>query len=262
MAMTDPASPKPDPAALARLRREFIVDARSSIADARKAAKRHAASADADLLERLRRWSRNLKDSGSSYGFPGLSEIGTDIARQLESPKPFPEKAILDALDLMSKELSSVRSPKPSCSLPGKEERRLPAPPARTRQRRLLMIDDDPILRKIAKTALEQSREYAVRTLADGDKAVDTAATQEADLIILDAAMPGEDGYTVCRRLKADPRTKNIPVVFLSANDREQDRSRALEAGAASFIAKPFKPVALSGEIRRLLSTARAADSA
>jgi len=79
------------------------------------------------------------------------------------------------------------------------------------------------------------------------------AATNPPDLVLLDLMLPGQhDGFDVCRRLRSDPSTRNVPVVIISALDDEQSRARAVEAGATAYYTKPFSPIALLKEIDRL----------
>jgi CheY-like chemotaxis protein len=101
--------------------------------------------------------------------------------------------------------------------------------------------------------ALVQARGYQVTAVANGAKAIDVALTEAPDLVLLDLMLPGQyDGFDVCRRLRADPSTRNTPVVVISALDDNESRSRAAEAGATAYYTKPFSPIALLKEIERL----------
>ena len=73
------------------------------------------------------------------------------------------------------------------------------------------------------------------------------------DLVILDIVMPRMNGYQVCRRLKSDPRTKDIPVIFCSSKSEEIDRYWGIKQGADAYVFKPFQPVELIGTIKQLL---------
>ena len=77
------------------------------------------------------------------------------------------------------------------------------------------------------------------------------------DAIILDGMMPGLDGYETCRRLKADPATAAIPVVFLTAKTQRSEVERALALGAAACLVKPFDPMTVAGELRSVLGWQR-----
>jgi PleD family two-component response regulator len=104
----------------------------------------------------------------------------------------------------------------------------------------LLIIDD--IIDNLMLLGEAMSPEYTVRVATGGRQGLELAAqAPQPDLILLDIMMPGMDGYEVCRGLKADSRTKHIPVIFLSALDKESDELQGLDAGAVDFITKPFK---------------------
>jgi signal transduction histidine kinase len=104
----------------------------------------------------------------------------------------------------------------------------------------LLIIDD--IIDNLMLLGEAMSPEYTVRVATGGKQGLDIALqSPQPDLILLDIMMPGMDGYEVCRRLKADQRTRHIPVIFLSALDKESDELQGLDAGAVDFITKPFK---------------------
>jgi putative two-component system response regulator len=101
------------------------------------------------------------------------------------------------------------------------------------------LVDDEPANLELLIEALEQ--EYHVSVAINGERALKLAInTQQPDLILLDIIMPNMDGYEVCRRLKADPRTARIPVIFITAKSAEQDEQLGLDLGAVDYITKPF----------------------
>jgi putative two-component system response regulator len=102
----------------------------------------------------------------------------------------------------------------------------------------VLVVDDTPANLMLLSSLLAPS--YRVQLAPSGAKALELARRQCPDLIVLDIMMPELDGYEVCRRLKQDPATKHIPVLFLSALNQAEDESRGFECGAADFIHKPF----------------------
>lgn len=86
-------------------------------------------------------------------------------------------------------------------------------------------------------------KDYLVRVATNGTTALRIAVSNpQPDIILLDIVMPNMDGYEVCSRLKNDDRTKNIPVIFITAMDNEEDEARGLDLGAVDFITKPFQP--------------------
>jgi len=105
----------------------------------------------------------------------------------------------------------------------------------------VLVVDDSPDSVALLGSLLKDS--YRVKVAIDGEKALAIAAGDEApDLILLDIMMPDMDGYEVCRRLKRNPRTAEIPVIFLTAKSEAVDEEKGLELGAEDYIAKPPSP--------------------
>jgi diguanylate cyclase (GGDEF)-like protein len=100
-------------------------------------------------------------------------------------------------------------------------------------------VDDQPENVKILTAALMAS--YEIISACNGEDALKLAGADEPpDLILLDVVMPEMDGYEVCRRLKADEKTKNIPVIFITAQTDEEAEAKGLEVGAVDYVAKPF----------------------
>ncbi|UGV27121.1 PleD family two-component system response regulator [Rhodopseudomonas boonkerdii] len=116
---------------------------------------------------------------------------------------------------------------------------------------RILVVDDIPANVKLLEARL--SAEYFdVITASSGTQALEICARSECDLILLDVMMPDMDGFEVCRRLKADPKTHFIPVVMVTALDSPSDRVRGLEAGADDFLTKPVADAVLVARVRSL----------
>jgi CheY-like chemotaxis protein len=117
---------------------------------------------------------------------------------------------------------------------------------------RILVVEDQDSIRRMIE-ALVQARGYEVVAVASGAKAIDLAAASPPDVVLLDLMLPGQyDGFEVCRRLRRDPSTREVPVVILSALEDDQSRAKAAEAGATAYYTKPFSPIALLKEIDRL----------
>lgn len=115
----------------------------------------------------------------------------------------------------------------------------------------VLIVDD-------FKTNVEYLRdflelEYRVLGAYSGEEALAVAQTEKPDIILLDVMMPGMDGYEVCRRIKADARTKAIPVVFVTALGDERDEAAAFEAGGSDFLTKPVKRIVVQKRVRTQL---------
>lgn len=103
----------------------------------------------------------------------------------------------------------------------------------------ILVVDDVYSNREILVEILE-SEGYKVNSVGNGHFALISAENEKPDLILLDIMMPDMDGYEVCLRLKGNPKTKNIPVIFISALDNTSDIVKALNSGGVDYITKPF----------------------
>lgn len=115
---------------------------------------------------------------------------------------------------------------------------------------RLLCADDEEDIRTILELALTLDPALEVELVDSGAAALARAAAARYDAIVLDGMMPGIDGYETCRRLKANPLTAAIPVVFLTARTQRSEVERALALGAVACLMKPFDPMTLASELR------------
>ncbi|NRR30220.1 two-component system response regulator [Oxalobacteraceae bacterium] len=123
----------------------------------------------------------------------------------------------------------------------------------------VLIVDDSTANLAVMSQLLES--EYKVKVAVNGEKALKIASSERPpDLILLDIMMPGMDGYEVCRRLKADPVSRDIPVLFLTSQDEAEDERRGFEAGAVDYIAKPARPLILFARVKTHLALKAAAD--
>jgi len=131
--------------------------------------------------------------------------------------------------------------------------------PAPSVQKLILIVDDTPVNIGVISGALKDS--YKTKVATNGEKALALASAEEKpDLILLDIMMPGMDGYEVCSRLKADPATSEIPVIFLTGQTSAEDETRGFEVGAVDYVHKPFSPAVVNARVRShiLLREARA----
>ncbi len=117
-----------------------------------------------------------------------------------------------------------------------------------------MVIDDDADLRRLVQVTLEFTAGWAVAVAADGAAGLALVRAEAPDAVIVDLMMPGMDGYEVCRRLKQDPATATIPVVFLTARKR-LDEAKVRAVGAAGVLFKPFELDDLAAQIAALCGT-------
>jgi len=123
-------------------------------------------------------------------------------------------------------------------------------------QKSILVVEDNLETRELLSYNLKNAG-FDVRLAADGVKALELASRTKPDLILLDVMLPGGlDGLEVCRRLKQDERTRNVPVIMLTALGDEVDRIVGLELGAEDYVAKPFSPRELLLRIKAVLRRA------
>jgi CheY-like chemotaxis protein len=117
----------------------------------------------------------------------------------------------------------------------------------------VLFADDDADIREILALSLERDPFFVVRGCASGGEAIKIALEWRPDLALLDVRMPGMDGPAVLARLRSDRRIAAIPVVFVTARVQAQESARLRALGAAGVIEKPFDPLTLSAELRRII---------
>jgi len=113
----------------------------------------------------------------------------------------------------------------------------------------VLLVDDAPENIQVVNSILKDI--YKIRIATNGPKALDLAkADPLPDLVLLDVMMPGMDGYEVCQRLKSDPATREIPVIFLTGQTEVADETRGFEVGAVDYIHKPFSPAVVKARVQ------------
>ena len=120
-------------------------------------------------------------------------------------------------------------------------------------QKTVLIVDDSPDNIQLLSGVLKQH--YKVKAATRGDRALKiTQKTPPPDLVLLDVVMPEMDGYEVCRQLKENPQTMDIPVVFISGNISAEEQQKGLDMGAEAYMGKPVDSSKLLETIERLLA--------
>jgi len=122
----------------------------------------------------------------------------------------------------------------------------------KSRRHSLLLVDDDPEILALLQAKLKD-QPFEIFTAAEGESALNIISTQKPDLIVLDISLPGLSGLEICRSLKADKNTQEIPIIMLSARSEEIDRVLGLEFGADDYVTKPFNPQELILRINSVL---------
>jgi len=118
---------------------------------------------------------------------------------------------------------------------------------------RVLLVDDEPDIRRIGELALRRVGGMEVISVASGLEALERVAEVKPDVLLLDVMMPGIDGPTTLERLRARPDTQTLPVVFMTAKTLRPEIERWMALGAVGVIFKPFDPMALPAELRRIV---------
>jgi len=119
-------------------------------------------------------------------------------------------------------------------------------------KRAVLVVDDDPFIRGLILTTLEDVAHFALFEAADGEEALVVARAEHPRLVFLDIDMPRLDGIAACRALREDPVTAGATIVMLTASAEDSARRRSEEAGADLFLTKPFSPLDLLRMVDRL----------
>ena len=119
--------------------------------------------------------------------------------------------------------------------------------------RSTVLVVEDSVTQREMITDLLKGSGLTVAIATDGVEALEHIDGHCPDLVVLDIVMPRMNGYEVCRRIKSDPKTQNVPVVMCSSKGEEFDRYWGMKQGADAYIAKPFQPTELVGTVKQLL---------
>jgi signal transduction histidine kinase len=125
---------------------------------------------------------------------------------------------------------------------------------------KILVIDDDKLQIQLIQRILAEAQ-YEMVGYSDSRQALKEVGSIAPDLVLLDLVMPGIDGFEVCRRLKADEKTRHIPIIFLTAKKDQKTESKVFELGAADYITKPYNPVIVNARILNQLTLKRHRDA-
>jgi diguanylate cyclase (GGDEF)-like protein len=126
------------------------------------------------------------------------------------------------------------------------------------RKQTVLIVDDEPMNIEILNEALGAEHEILFAT--NGQEALGIASNELPDLILLDVILPDLDGYQVCTRLKNDPKTRDIPIIFVASMDPEEDEAKGLDVGAIDYLAKPIRSPIVRARVRNHLELKRYRD--
>jgi two-component system, OmpR family, response regulator len=121
---------------------------------------------------------------------------------------------------------------------------------------KVMLVDDDEDLRMIGRIALCDVGGFQALIAGGGEEALGLAAREQPDVILLDMMMPGMDGVATFARLRDDEATASIPVIFMTARAHDTEIDEYLRLGAAGVIVKPFDPLGLADEVRRIMGGA------
>ncbi|MGB5854681.1 MAG: diguanylate cyclase [Oceanisphaera sp.] len=117
---------------------------------------------------------------------------------------------------------------------------------------RILIVDDQPVNIRVLHQVFRG--EFEVLMATSGEQAISLCQEQRPDIVLLDVVMPGLSGHDVCRRLKAGPDTRDIPVIFVTSQNQDGDEALGFEIGAVDFITKPINPIIVSARVRTHLA--------
>jgi DNA-binding response OmpR family regulator len=129
----------------------------------------------------------------------------------------------------------------------------VPDVPSTSGQRRILVVDDEPHIRRVL-SAILGSQGYDVRTARDGMEGLDELSLESVDLVILDLMMPGANGLEILSKIRSDPLRSDTPVIILTAKGQDADRDAAMAGGANDFMTKPFSPKKLIARIHEIIA--------
>ena len=182
---------------------------------------------------------------GGTLGFPRVSTKAAAMEEQLVEQQRRADDFQDQVAQLRAAYGQDVANPNADQPTPAS------APPVTANPLRVLLVEDEPVQRRVLSAQLKKAGHEAIEA-GTGEEAIELARAKAPDVILLDVELPGIDGYTVCRTLKADPVLAATPIVFLSAHADVESRLAGLSHGAEDFLTKPIDPRELSVRLELL----------
>ena len=124
---------------------------------------------------------------------------------------------------------------------------------------KVLVVEDDRSIQMVLELVLNRMAKCQVVVASEGRQGLAMIKLHKPDVVLLDLMLPGMDGFEICENSKADPETKNIPIIFLTAQPQPASIARAMSLGAAGYIIKPFDPLKLIDQINEALDRVESA---
>jgi diguanylate cyclase (GGDEF)-like protein len=219
-------------------------------------------------MSEIQTLAHTLKSSAAILGAGRLREHATRLDASIKETGSLAPQAVTDLRNQLNAVIEALREHLHSSSGPEEQtadpESQVPASgpqeaDAISGKGRVLIVDDERINQKLLSEVLAEENDLLVAD--DGERGIELAhRSPQPDLILLDIVMPGIDGYEVCRRLKEDPETAAIPIVFISGNISNEDERRGLQLGAIDYIRKPFNSLVVKARVRNHVAFKRQAD--
>ena len=209
----------------------------------------------------VRERGHSLEGMGGMVGLPDLSVVGAELNQAARRQDWGRCKLLTQQLRVWIAYLCGAKEDDAQAaarssgeSAPGPAVSRQPS------QTVVLIADDDPPVLAMLRKLLS-ARDYGVLEASDGTMALELAQQHLPSLALLDVAMPGLSGYQVCERLKAEPRTREIAVIMVTARDGAESVEQGIRAGAFDYVRKPFEPRELLARVRNALDLKRTTDA-
>ncbi|MFZ2652935.1 MAG: response regulator [Burkholderiaceae bacterium] len=206
-----------------------------------------------DHAESVAQWRE--ADPRALCPFVAAGRLPADMPGGVELPKPFLASRLLAAMDACAALAADARSAGTRSARPDATTAAIAEPPAlasQARGRSILLVDDSPTVRKQLELVL-RSIDLQPHCTASGEEALFAVERYAFDLILLDVVLPGADGYQVCKTLKKNPRTRNIPIVMLTSKSSPFDKIRGSFAGCDSYLTKPLAQADFKAVVKKYL---------